>query len=296
MNTASITPRDTVRRKSALTAGQRTAKVTSRLIVGSLLAVYAVVSIFPFAVMVGGALKTNQQIISNPLPFTSPPTLQTLADTFDALNVPLLLFNSLVLAIGACLLVLLVYPLAGYAFAVLRFPFKRTIFAVFVGVLFVPGVTVLLPVVILDQNLGLYGSPLAVILPHVNGSAAIAIILMRAYYATIPTELHEAAVLDGCSEFSIFARIYFPLSRSALITLTILTFVGSWNEYVLPVLTNDDPNRFPLPVGLQSLLSSNVVQWNQVMAAALIIVVPIIILFVFLQRYFINGLQGSVKG
>ena len=134
------------------------------------------------------------------------------------------------------------------------------------------------------------------ILPLANGAAPIAIVLLRSYFATIPTELHEAAVLDGCSEWGIYWRVYFPLSRSALITVTILNFVAAWNEYVLPSLTNDDPTRFPLPVGLQSLLSTSVVQWNQVMAAALIIVIPIIILFVILQRYFINGLAGSVKG
>lgn len=280
------------RTKPSAAAGQ----VLFKIIVVVLLVVYGIISVFPFLVMVGGALKTNQQVLTDPIPFTSPPTLQTLIDTFQALDVPSLLLNSLVIAVGSCVLILLVFPLAGYAFAVLEFPFKRTLFAIFVGALFVPAVTVLLPIVLLDQTLGLTGSPLAVILPLVNGAAPIAIVLMRSYYASVPVEVHEAAVLDGCSEFGIFRRIYFPLSRSALVTITILNFVAAWNEFVLPMLTNDDPSRFPLPVGLQSLLSSNVVQWNQVMAAALITVIPIIILFVVLQRFFINGLQGSVKG
>lgn len=282
--------------RRGMTPAATARKTVFRVIVVALLALYALISVFPFLVMVGGALKTNQQVLSDPFPFTSAPTFQTLADTFTALNVPTLLLNSLVIAVGSCLLILVVFPLAGYAFAVLEFPLKRTLFAIFIGALFVPGVTVLLPIVILDQTLGLNGSPLAVIFPIVNGAAPIAIVLMRSYYASIPIDVHEAAVLDGCSEFGIYWRIYFPLSRSALVTVTILNFVGAWNEYVLPVLTNDDPSRFPLPVGLQSLLSSSVVQWNQVMAAALIIVVPIIVLFVFLQRFFINGLQGSVKG
>lgn len=289
------------------TRGRRTARVEPtpaalagrlvfRVVVVALLVIYGIISIFPFLVMIGGAVKTNQQVLTDPLPFTSPPTFQTIVDTFGALDVPLLLLNSFVIAGGSCLLILVIFPLAGYAFAVLDFPLKRTLFAIFVGALFVPAVTVLLPIVFLDQTLGLNGSPLAVILPVVNGAAPIAIVLMRSYYASMPEEVHEAAVLDGCSEFGIYWRIYFPLSRSALVTITILNFVAAWNEYVLPMLTNDDPSRFPLPVGLQSLLSSNVVQWNQVMAAALITVVPIIVLFVVLQRFFINGLQGSVKG
>jgi multiple sugar transport system permease protein len=282
--------------KAGRTAAARRGAGIGRVIVIVLLVIYAVISVFPFLVMLGGALKTNRQVLTNPFPFTSPPTFQTIADTFAALNVPSLLLNSLVIAVGSCVLILVIFPLAGYAFATLQFPFKRTLFTLFIGALFVPGVTVLLPVINLDQALGLNGTPLAVIFPIVNGAAPIAIVLMRSYYASIPLEVHEAAVLDGCTEFGIYRRVYFPLSRSALVTITILNFVGAWNEYVLPELTNDDSSKFPLPVGLQSLLSSSVVQWNQVMAAALIIVIPIIILFAFLQRYFINGLQGSVKG
>ena len=268
----------------------------TKIIVVVLLVIYALVSLYPFLTMLSGAVKTNREVLTNPLPIPFAPTLQTLADTFAALDFGSLLLNSVVIAGGSCLLILIIFPLAGYAFAVLNFPLQRILFAVFIGALFVPGVTVLLPLVVLDQSLGLNGTPFAVILPIANGAAPIAIVLLRSYFSTIPNELHEAAVLDGCSEWGIFWRVYFPLSRSALITVTILNFVGAWNEYVLPSLTNDDPAKFPLPVGLQSLLSTSIVQWNQVMAAALIIVVPIIILFVILQRYFINGLAGSVKG
>jgi multiple sugar transport system permease protein len=272
------------------------ARGIAKILVIVLLVIYALVSLYPFLTMLSGAVKTNREVLTNPLPIPFAPTLQTLADTFAALDFGSLLLNSLVIAGGSCIVILVIFPLAGYAFAVLEFPLKRVFFGVFIGALFVPGVTVLLPLVILDQSLGLNGTPFAVILPLANGAAPIAIVLLRSYFSTIPAELHEAAVLDGCSEWGIYWRVYFPLSRSALITVTILNFVAAWNEYVLPSLTNDDPTRFPLPVGLQSLLSSSVVQWNQVMAAALIIVIPIIILFVILQRYFINGLAGSVKG
>lgn len=286
----------TARDKGAVGFGDRIArKLASALIVAAFV-VYAVISVFPFVTMISGSIKSNTEVLTNPWPIPINPTLDTLISTWNALDFPSLLMNSLVIAGLSCALILVIFPLAGYAFAVLDFPFKRTMFAIFVGALFVPGVTVLLPIVILDQKLGLLGTPWAVVLPIVNGAAPIAIILLRAYFSSIPYELHEAAVLDGCSPLGIYWRIYFPLSRSALITVTVLNFVVAWNEYVLPALTNDDPSRYPLPVGLQALLSSNVVQWNQVMAASLLIVVPIIVLFVLLQRYFINGLQGSVKG
>lgn len=285
----------TASRRRESTAGG-SARLIARILVIVLLAIYALVSLYPFLTMLAGAVKTNREVLTNPLPIPFAPTLQTLADTFAALDFGSLLLNSVVIAGGTCLVILVIFPLAGYAFAVLKFPFQRTLFGIFVGALFVPGVTVLLPLVVLDQSLGLTGTPFAVIFPLANGAAPIAIVLLRSYFSTIPGELHEAAVLDGCSEWGIYWRVYFPLSRSALITVTILNFVAAWNEYVLPSLTNDDATRFPLPVGLQSLLSTSVVQWNQVMAAALIIVIPIIILFIILQRYFINGLAGSVKG
>lgn len=283
-------------RTTRLLAGDRVVSRMVGTVSAVLLAAYGLVSVYPFLVMASGALKTNQEVLTNPWPVPSAPTFDTLAQTWEALDFPLLLLNSLVIAIGSCLLILLVFPLAGYAFAVLDFPFRRVLFGVFVGALFVPSVTVLLPIVILNQQLGLTGTPLAVILPIVNGAAPIAIILLRAYFRSIPRDLHEAAMVDGCSEWRIYWEIYLPLARSALISVTILNFVAAWNEYVLPSVTNDDPSQYPLPVGLQSLLSTTVVQWNQVMAAALIIVVPVIGLFVVLQRYFINGLQGSVKG
>ena len=276
--------------------GRRVGGVAGRVVGVVLLVIYGLLSLYPFLIMASGAFKTNREVLTNPWPVPLNPTWDTIVQTWEALDFPVLLRNSLVLAVGSCLLILAVFPLAGYAFAVLSFPFRRTLFAIFIAALFVPGVTVLLPIVLLDQSLGLLGSPLAVILPSANGAAPIAIMLLRSYYSSLPYDLHEAAVLDGCSEWRIFWKVYFPLSRAALITVVILFFVGVWNEYVLPAVTNDNPSGFPLPVGLQTLLSTNVVQWNQVMAAASTIVLPIIVLFVILQRYFVNGLQGSVKG
>lgn len=281
----------TASRRRESTAGH-TARLIARILVVVLPAIYALVSLNPFLTMLSGAVQTHREVRTHPLPIPFAPTLQTLADTFAALDFGSLWLNSVLIAGGTCLVVLVIFPLAGYAFEVLKFPFQRTLFGIFVGGLFVRGVTVLLPLVVLDQNLGITGTPFAVIFPLANAAAPIAIVLLRSYFSKIPGELHEAAVLDGCSELGIYWRVYFPLSRSALITVTILNFVAAWNEYVLPSLTNDDATRFPLPVGLQSLLSTSVVQWNQVMAAALIIV----ILLIIVQRYFINGLAGSVKG
>jgi multiple sugar transport system permease protein len=276
--------------------GSPVLRTSVKIIASATLLFYAILSMYPYVTLLSGAFKSSTEVLTNPWPFTKHPTTKAFVDVWQALDFPSLVANSLILVVLSCGLILIIFPLAGYAFATLDFPLKKILFSVFVGAMFVPGVTVLLPVVILDEKLHLLGTPWAVVLPVVNGAAPIAIILLRSYYSSIPYELYEAAVLDGCNTFGIFRRVYFPLSRSALVTVTIINFVGTWNEYVLPRLTNNDPKKFPLPVGLQSLLSTSIVQWNQVMAVSLLIVMPVIVLFIFLQRFFINGIQGSVKG
>lgn len=276
--------------------GYKIIKFSSKSVIWSAILFYAVLSTYPFLTLLSGAFKSNIEVLTNPWPFTRNPSTEAFVDVWKSLDFVSLVTNSLILVTLTCGLILIIFPLAGYAFALLNFPLKKTIFTIFVGALFVPGVTVLLPIIILDQKLRLLETPWAVVFPIVNGAGPIAIILLRSFYSSIPIELYEAALLDGCNTFGIFRRVYFPLSRSALVTVTIINFVGTWNEYVLPRLTNNDPKNFPLPVGLQSLLSTSVVQWNQVMAVSLLIVLPIIVLFIFLQRFFINGIQGSVNG
>ena len=191
---------------------------------------------------------------------------------------------------------LAVFSLAAYAFAVLRFPGRHVLYVLFLAMLFVPSVTTLLPLVILEVKLGLIDSRLGLILPFANSVAPYAVLLLTITFRAIPTLLRDAAKIDGASERQIFFHVYLPLARPALVTVAILTFVGLWNEYVFTSVALTTPSNFTLPMGLQALLSQNVVQQNQVMAGALILVVPVIVMFVLLQRYFINGLAGGVKG
>jgi multiple sugar transport system permease protein len=262
----------------------------------AVLGLYAVVSGYPFVLMVSGAFKDVREVLDNPWPIPRRPTLETLRTTWDVLAFGDYVVNTIVIVVTSLMLILLVFPLAAYAFAVLRFPLRRILFGVFLSALFVPGVTLLLPIVLLDYRLGILGTPWGVVLPIVNGAGPLAILLLRSYFQAIPRELREAALLDGCGEFWVFWRIYYPLARPALVTVAMLNFVGIWNEYVLPSVTLNDPAQYTLPLGLQNLLSANVVNWNQVMAGSLIIVVPVILVFAFLQRYFVEGLRGSMKG
>jgi multiple sugar transport system permease protein len=256
---------------------------------------YAVISVYPFLWMVSGAFKTRGEILEGGL-LPREPTLDTLVATWSRLHFLDYFRNSLQVTALTVAGVLVVYSLASYAFAVLDFPGRRLLYWFFVALLFVPGITVLLPVVILEKNLGLLGTHLGLVLPFVNGTAPLTVLLLTASYGSIPRELREAARSDGAGEARIFWSVYLPLAKPAHITVAVLTAVPTWNEYVLTRVSLSDRSRFTLPLGLESLVSSEMPRYNEVMAASLIIVLPVIALFLLLQRYFVNGPAGAIKG
>ncbi|SDJ40152.1 carbohydrate ABC transporter permease [Nonomuraea jiangxiensis] len=256
---------------------------------------YALISVYPFLWMVTGAFKTRTEILEGNL-LPREPTLDTLIATWSRLHFLDYFLNSLKVTAMTVIGVLVVYSLASYAFAVLDFPGRRFLYWFFVALLFVPGITVLLPVVILEKNLGLLGGHLGLVLPFVNGTAPLTVLLLTNSYSSIPRELREAARSDGAGEARIFWSVYLPLARPAHITVAVLTAVPTWNEYVLTRVSLSDRSLFTLPLGLESLISGDVPSYNEVMAASLIIVLPVIALFLLLQRYFINGLTGAIKG
>ncbi|RKR92321.1 multiple sugar transport system permease protein [Micromonospora pisi] len=266
-----------------------------RLVAYAALALYAVVSLYPFAWMVSGALKGRDEILRGGHLVPREPTLDTLVDTWSRLHFFDYLLNSVKVAGLTVLGVLAVYSLASYAFAVLDFPGRRFLFWFFVALLFVPGITVLLPLVILENKLGILGTHLGLVLPFVNGTAPLTVLLLTNAFRSIPRELHDAARVDGAGEARIFWRVYLPLSRPSLITIAVLTAVPTWNEYVLTRVSLNDESRYTLPLALEALASGNVPRYNEIMAGSLILVVPVIVLFLVAQRYFVNGLTGAVK-
>ncbi|MER7005909.1 carbohydrate ABC transporter permease [Dactylosporangium sp. NPDC000555] len=269
--------------------------VLARVAVGLLLLLYAAISLYPFLWMVSAAFKDRLEVVAGGNLIPHRPTLQTLAETWSELHFFDYFLNSLKVTGLTVLLVLVIYSAAGYAFSVLRFPGRKTLYRLFMVLLFVPGVTVLLPVVLLENKLGLLGSHWGLILPFVNGSAPLSILMMTNAFDVIPGELREAARVDGAGELRIFTTIYLPLSRPVLVTIAVLTAIPTWNEYLLTRVSLNNPGTFTLPIALQNLQSGAVQHYNVLMAGALIVVIPVIILFVAAQRYFVNGLMGAVK-
>lgn len=277
-------------------AAARARRISARVLVAVLLTLYGVISLYPFLWMVSAAFKDQIEVVRGGHLIPHHPTLDTLTNTWNQLHFFRYFMNSLEVTLLTVVLTLVVYAAAGYAFAVLDFPGRGALQKLFVALLFVPGVTVMLPIVLLENKMGILGTHMGLVLPFVNGGAPLSVLLMTGAFATVPKELRESARVDGANEFHIFTRIYLPLTRPALITVALITAIPTWNEYLLTRVSLNDPNTYTLPLGLQTLASENVPHYNNLMAGALIVVVPVILLFLALQRYFVNGLVGAVKG
>ncbi|AUA15469.1 carbohydrate ABC transporter permease [Streptomyces solisilvae] len=271
-------------------------RIGARVLIGVPLAAYALVSLYPFLWMVSGAFKDQFEVVRGGHLIPEHPTLHTLTDTWNRLHFFDYFLNSLKVTALTVVLTLLIYAAAGYAFAVLRFPGRDWLYRLFVALLFVPGVTVLLPIILLEHNLGVLGTHYGLVLPFVNGTAPLSVMLLTGAFRAVPKELRDAARVDGAGEAHIFARVHLPLARPALITVALLTAIPTWNEYLLTKVSLNDESAYTLSLGLQQLSAQNVPHYNNLMAGALIVVIPVILLFLALQRYFVNGLVGAVKG
>ncbi|MFE2428899.1 carbohydrate ABC transporter permease [Streptomyces sp. NPDC059373] len=274
----------------------RARRVSARLLVGFLLTLYGLISVYPFLWMISAAFKNQVEVVRGGHLIPHDPTFQTLANTWSQLHFFRYFMNSVEVSALTVVLTLVVYAAAGYAFAVLDFPGRGALQKLFVALLFVPGITVMLPIVLLENTMGILGTHMGLVLPFVNGGAPLSVLLMTGAFTAVPKELRESARVDGANEFHVFTRIYLPLTKPALITVALLTAIPTWNEYLLTRVSLNNESTYTLPLGLQTLSSENVPHYNNLMAGALIVVVPVVLLFLCLQRYFVNGLVGAVKG
>lgn len=264
--------------------------------IGLALAVYAIVSVYPFVWMVSGAFKTSRDAIGSSSLWPKYWTVQGFVSAWGDLHFQIYFINSLSVTGMTLLLIFVVYPAAGYAFSVLRFRGRDALYWVFIALLFVPSIVTLLPTILLQGILGLLGTHFGLALVFSSGTAPLAVLLFRTLFDTIPKELREAAVIDGANEFWIFTRVYAPLAKPAFATVGILTFVAVWNEYVVSGISLSDESLFTLPIGLGQLSNANIVHWNSVMAGSLILVVPVIVIYLIGQKYFNAGVAGAIKG
>lgn len=272
---------------------QRVTTVISYAILFALAAMF----LYPFLYAVLTSFKPLPEIAANTAQLW--PETWTL-DAYRALrllNVPRWAFNSALIAVTVTLGTVAFASLAGFALARIRFPGSKLVFTSILGTMMIPGIVMLIPMFLVLKALGLVDTYGGLILPKLV--TAYGIFLMTQFFKSVPTELEEAARIDGASVFQIYLRIVMPLARAALIALVIATFQGSWNDFQHPLIVitvNND--LYTLPLGL-ALLRGNMGQnlaWNVLMAASMLTTLPMALIFLFFQRYFIQGVSyGGVK-
>jgi multiple sugar transport system permease protein len=244
----------------------------------------------PFIWMLVSSVKPEAEVRQVPptwLPETF--TLENYQTLFDRLSFPTYFFNSTLVAIVVTLGNVVFCSMLGYALAKLEFRGKRVIFALVLGMLMVPAIAILVPLFVLVSNLGLTNTYPGLILPYL--AAPLGVFLMRQYFLGLPDELIQAARVDGASEFRIFWNVMLPLCGPALATLAILTFLGSWNNFIWPLVVAQTEDRYTLPVALALYsVGQNATQYGVLLAGAVVVVLPVIAIFLALQRYFVQGI------
>jgi multiple sugar transport system permease protein len=251
----------------------------------------------PFLWMVLGSLKPEADFLRNP-PTVLPSTVTTdnFGRLFEQLDFPRYFFNSSVIALVVTVGNLVFCPMLGYALAKLRWRGKGLVMGVVLATLMVPAGVTLIPNFILMSNLGLVNSYPGLILPFLAGPFGV--FLMRQFMLGVPNELLEAARIDGANEFRIFWTVVMPIATPVLATLGILTFLGTWNSFIYPLVMAQEPNMYTLPVALATFATGQYqADHGMLMAGSLILVVPVLIVFILFQRWITEGIATTgLKG
>ncbi|WP_329110687.1 carbohydrate ABC transporter permease [Micromonospora sp. NBC_01699] len=267
----------------------RVARTVLHVVLG--LGLLAVVG--PFVWMALSSVKPEAEIREVP-PTWWPETvtLDNFRELFSRLDFPLYFFNSALVATAVTVGNLFFCSLLGYALAKLRYPGKRLLFLVVLGMLMVPGMVTFVPQFVLVSNMGLTNTYAGLILPFLAGPFGV--FLMRQFLQSIPDDLIEAARVDGAGEFRIFWRVVLPLCRPALATLGILTFLASWNNFLWPLVVATTEDKYTLPVALALYsVGQNRTDFGLLLAGAVVVVLPVLVVFLFLQRHFLRGIATT---
>lgn len=260
------------------------------------LTVGSVSMLLPFAWMLSTSLKSDQYVLAFPPEFwpreATTASYQRLAELFPIWR---LFFNSLLVAGLSTAGQLVTSSLAAYAFARIEFRGRNLLFLLYLATLMIPFQVTITPLFILMRLLGWINTYPGLILPGLF--SAFGVFLLRQSFLAIPRELEEAALIDGASPFAIYRQIILPLAKPALATLAVFAFMGSWNSFLWPLFVVRDEQLMTLPVGLATLHGRYLTQWNLVMASAMITVIPMIVVYLLAQRYFVRGvLLSGIKG
>jgi multiple sugar transport system permease protein/arabinosaccharide transport system permease protein len=266
------------------------------VLVNAILILLVVLTIVPFLYMMFSAFKPNTEIFGTPITFfPQNPTFENVQSLIANFPFVRWAFNTLVVAVFGSLFSILLSSLAGFAFAKYEFRYKNVLFMLMLATLLIPNQVLLVPQFEVVRTLGWFNTYEGLIIPRAVG--AFGIFLMRQYTVSLPSELLDAARIDGATEFGIWWRIVLPLVRPGLAVLGILSFTGLWNDFFWPLIITTDPSMFVVNLGISSLVGPYDYQYGILLSGTLLACLPVIIIFLFFQRQFIAGFtEGAFKG
>lgn len=259
---------------------------------------WAVVTALPLLWAVVSSVKSDDEILNSPWSLPSTPHFDNWSRAWTSASIGRYFVNSLVVVGGALLLTMLLGALVSYALARYEFRGNRFIYYTFVAAMFFPVFLALVPLFFVVQRLGLLGTYQGLILVYAAYAVPFTVFFLHAFFRTLPTEIAEAAFLDGCSHAAVFFRVMLPLARPGLIAVGIFNFLGLWNQYLLPLVLNPDPDRYVLAQGLAALSVSQGYRsdWGGLFAGLTIAMVPVLVAYVAFQRHIRAGMTaGAVK-
>lgn len=266
-------------------------------IVALVLAAIAFLWVYPFVWMVSASLKTSGEVFLGGLGLL-PEVVQweNYSRAWTDGQFGSYLRNTVVVTVVTTVIVVVRCALAGYVLGRYRFPGSRLIIGIFVATIFVPTGYTIIPIVKISLELGLLNTMTGMILALSGLSNVAAILIYAGYFRGMPAELEEAAIVDGAGFFRVFSTIMLPLSMPVTATVAILTFLATWNAFFLPlVFSFSNPALRTVSVGMQAFVGENSTDWPGMAAAGVISILPVVVLFIFMQKYFVEGIAGAVK-
>ncbi|WP_145330050.1 carbohydrate ABC transporter permease [Paenibacillus xylanexedens] len=271
-------------------------KPMAKIAIYSILSVAAVLWLLPVLWVVISALKTNSDLYSFPPKlWPDPVTFEHFTAAFKKGDFGLYFMNSTIVTISSTLLLLLINSMAGFALAKYRFRGSSIILIAFISTLMIPIEVIMIPIFKVLSALGLYNTLLAIIIPP--AATPTGVFLMRQYLLTVPDELLEAARMDGAGEWKIYWSIILPIAKPILAVLAIFSFMWRWDDFVWPLIAISDPSKYTIQLALSNFIGEYNVDWGSLLAMSVITMLPVLIVFMVFQRYFVSGMITSgMKG
>ncbi|BCG60179.1 carbohydrate ABC transporter permease [Paenibacillus sp. URB8-2] len=268
-----------------------------KLLSRTILSLFLVYTLFPMLWLVMASLKTNVELLGDPFRLPAPPQFGNYVNAFKSAHLALLFSNSVVISFSATALNALVASMAAYVLSRYKFKFGSVIFSTLITGILVPVSALMVPYFTLIRTLGLYDTKLALILTYTAISLPLSVFIIKGFMDSIPGELEEAALLDGCDFYQKFFRVIVPISRTGIVTAATFQFLSSWNEFLYAMLLTSSEQVRTLQMGIRFFASQFTTDFTSMFAAIVISIIPSVAMYSLFQNQIISGLtQGSIKG